>query len=248
MIIKNYKDFLNESSSNIFTITFFNVDAHTNKSTELIYYGTNLDKAKTEFKSASYDDLGSDYGGTIILSKKTSKYEFIGDLEDGYYEMSDFPIEDYYNDKDYYKLIDDGEIEEIDTRTVEPINKKSEELLFDVQDYFKKEYGNLKYNTIIIDNGLEDDDYIEYGRIQLRITDHSENVLNNDRYGTADYYISVVIADKDYTRNKFLASAYERRSNELELSFNSDDNFNDVIDKIKDEIINASEYIKEKHI
>jgi hypothetical protein len=230
-----------------FTHTIYFVTGETEAHTNEIYTGSDYDKALLEFNSADISDV-SDYGGIILLSKITSTYKFIGDLEDGYYEISDFPIEDYYNDKDYYKLIEEGEIEGVDSRDIKPINEKSEELLSDISGYYKREYGNWKYNKIIVDNGKDeyDDDYKEYGCIQLRIADHSENVNNIDKFGSCDYYISVVIADKDKTSMKFLTSMYERRHNEVELKFDSSDTFESIVESINNEIENAKGYILDK--
>ena len=67
-----------------------------------------------------------------------------------------------------------------------------------------------------------------------------------DRYGSCDYYISVVIANYDATKQRFgMANAFERRRNERELVFGEDDNFDGVIEEIdnlieefKQEILN----------
>jgi hypothetical protein len=242
---KKYKDGGNVDK--IFQHTIYFVTGETDDYSNEIYTGSDYDKALLEFNSANNSDV-SDYGGIISFRKITSTYKFVGDLEDGYYDISDFPIEDYYSDTDYYELINEGEIEDVDSRDIKPINEQSDDLLLDVSNHYKKIYGDWKYNTIIVDNGKDkyDNDYEEYGCIQLRIADHSENVKNIDKFGSCDYYISVVIANKNKTSGKFLASMYERRSNEIELNFDSDNTFDEIISEIEENIENGKEYILSK--
>lgn len=237
----------NIEDENIFELTNYIVTANTDTDTKEIYYGTDYERALLEFNSTNNSDIG-EFGGTALLEKKINVYKFIGDLEDGYYEISDFPIEDYYNDKDYYEIISEGEIEVIESKDIKPINEKSDEILQEVEQYYKNKYGRYKYNQITVDNGKDeyDDDYVEYGCIQLRIADHSENVRNIDKFGGCDYYISVVIAQQDKTKSKFLTSVFERRSNEIEINFNEDDNFDDIISAIEEKIENGKEYILER--
>lgn len=226
----------------IFEITTYYVTAHTDSFINEIYIGNDYKRAVSEFNSSNTtEDVGSDLGGTILFQKKTEKYKFVGDLEDGAYDISDFPFEDFYNDKDYYELIEEGEIEDIDSKTVNPVNEKTDELLYDV----RKHYGDSKYNTIVVDNGEEQssDNYQEYGCIQLRIADHSENVKNIDRAGNCEYYISVVIANKDATKGKFAASVYERKRNEVELNFDSNSTFDEIISNIDSAIEKGKKYI-----
>lgn len=235
-------------SDNTVELTIYSVTTETDNDTTFLYNGTDYERAKLEFDSANVSDFDNDNGGFVLFRKQTSKYKFIGDLEDGY-EISDFPIEDYYNDKEYYELIDEGEYEDLENKDVKHINSSSDSILSDIDNYYQKKYGKYKYNKIVVDNGKDehDDDYKEYGCIQLRVSDHSENVNNNDKFGKCDYYISVVIADKNKTKSKFLTSMYERRSNEIELSFNSDNNVDEIISSIEEEIEKAKYYVEEKN-
>lgn len=232
----------------IFEYTTYLVTAETDNDSNPIYTGDDFESAKLEFDSANISEFSNDYGGMVLLRKLTNKYKFVGDLEDGYYEMSDFPIEDYYNDSDYYELIEEGDYEHIDSKDVKPINESSAELLNDVESYYKDIYGKWKYNKIVVDNGKNeyDDNYKDYGCIQLRIADHSENVKNIDKFGGCDYYISVVIANKDKTSGKFLTSIYERRSNEIELKFDSDNTFDEIINEIEENIEVGKDYILDR--
>jgi hypothetical protein len=232
----------------IFEVITYFVSAETDNDSSNIYNGIDYKRAKLEFDSVNIRDFGGENGGFVLFQKRTDKYKFSGDLEDGYYQISDYPIEDYYKDKDYFTIIDEGELENIDSKDVASVNDESDKLLDDVQIYYQKTYGKFKYNKITVDNGKDeyDDDYKEYGCIQLRITNHSENVNNNDKFGNCDYYISVVIANKNLTKDKFLTSIYERRRNEIELTFNTDNSFDEIINEIDSEIANGKLYIAEK--
>jgi predicted RNA methylase len=230
-----------------FQFTTYLVNSHTDTSSEPIYSGTDYELALRKFNSADIDDIGSDYGGFIVFEKRVDKYEFVGDLENGEYEISDFPIEDYYDNEDFYILKEEGEFETIDQKDIEPINKKSDILLYSIQRHYQQVYGRIKYNEIIVSNGKDetDDDYENYGCIQLRIADHSENITNIDKFGECDYYISIVIADKDKTQGAFLSSMYERKMNEVEVRFDSTDSEEDVIYSIDEEIERGRDFIED---
>ena len=231
-------------------LTYYSVTANSDSSTDEIYGGYDFNDAKLEFESANISDFSTEYGGLVLFSKSTNEYEFVYKLDSDYETIEDYPIEDYYKDSDYYNLLNEGEIIDIDNKDVEPLNKTSDDLLNEIENYYKKLYGNYKYNKINVNNGLDDSDekYVDYGTIQLRITNHSENVKNNDKYDSADYYISVVIANKNKTKGKFLVSMYERRRNEIEISFDGDDSLDDVVFQVDEQILEAKEYLKSKYM
>lgn len=233
-------EFLNEFSS-LYELTFYDVVFHTSDSSDVIYFGIDKDKAFDEYKS--FDDIPTKWVNRTDLSVEikscTNKYKFIYELDTEYETIEDYPIEDYYDDSSIYKLVDEGESELIDSRIIEPINKNSEMLLDEVSSYYKNKYGEYKYNNINVYDGDE-----RKGRIQLRISDHTENINNIDRYGSSDCYISVVICDFDVTKQRFgMSNAFERRSNEYEIQFQSDDDFNSVIEVIENQIEECKERI-----
>ena len=245
----SYEDGGEIKNNNEFNLTFYRVSAESDSDSRKLYFGNDYKDAKLEYDSANVSDFPSDNGGLVMFQKYTNKYKFVYELDEEFETIEDYPIEDYYNDSDYYKLIEEGEYDDIENRDVKPINKESDDLLMDVENHYKNFYGSYKYNKISVDNEKDeyDDDYKEYGCIQLRIADHSENVKNIDKFGSCDYYISVVIANKNKTHGKFLASVYERRSNEVELSFDSDDSLDDIIYKIDEKIKEGKEYILDKN-
>jgi hypothetical protein len=231
-------------------LKLYRVMAHSENHIKKLYFGTNYEEAKREFDIANYDDVHENLGGIILLEELDNKYLFVQELDDEIGDsIDDYPIEDYYDDANVYDLIEETYWESIDERDINPINEVSDKILDDVQDYFKNQYGKYKYNTIDVDNGLDilDDNYEYYGCIQLRISDHSENIANIDRFGLCKYYISVVIANRNATKGRFLQSMYERKSNEVELEFDSKDSFDEIISEIEMQIEEAKEYVSESN-
>ena len=119
-------------------------------------------------------------------------------------------------------------------------------MLTDVQLHYKNLYGRYKYNKIPI----RDDEGDELSSINLRISDHTENIFNVDRFNDSDYHISVVISDFDPTKNRFSQiNSFERRiGKEFELKFNSDNQYEEIIGNIDDLIENITEKVKDKYL
>jgi len=189
-------------------LLLYYVFAHGNDYTRNIYTGTNLSQATLEFNSVNLDSFSDDFGGFATLEQE----EYIGE------PAEDFEL--YFDDDATFTPI--GDIEVLHSRTISPANEQSDTLLMDVSIYFSDLYGGIKYHTIELGDKF----------VQLRLADHSENLLNIDRYGAHDYYLSVVIADKNYTSPQHL----DRRSNEKEIYFTSEDSFQHVIETINQTI------------
>lgn len=242
MKILKFSEFINENNKNenLISLTIYYVTFHTSNSADNIYYGLDLEKAKIEFYSDSCvpERMLNNTDMSIEMSKIVNQYEFSydGDIED-------YPIEDYYTDHTVYKLVIEGDFEIIENRSIEAINSKSDELLSDVESYYKKEYGKYKYNII----NVYDNEENYKGCIQLRIADHTENIHNNDRFSSSDCYISVVISNHDKTRKRFgVSNSFERRNNEKELIFDDDFIFDDVILEINETIEEFKNILIEK--
>ena len=201
----------------IFELTTYFITADSDTDSDIIYKGIDFEEAKKEFESADFD---FNSGGIIIFNKKTDKYKFVGDLENGEYEISDFPLEEYYKDKNYYKLYEEGDFESIDSKDIDYVNKKADELLTKVYNHFGK-----KYNIIWLDK----DETIS---LNLRIADHSGKWKNK---GTNDYFLSIVISDKNPTE-KFYKSSPEGLKRDEEEIFRSDATFEEIIDFINNKI------------
>jgi hypothetical protein len=234
----------NINLDNIFELTFYNVVFHTDNSSDNLYNGLNYNDAVYIFEKA---EIPSGYEKrtdmSIEISKQLKKFKFIYELDEDYETIENYPIEEYYNDKNIYKLISEEDYEIIDNKSIEPLNKKSDEILNTVQYYFYKKYGKYKYNHInIYDN---DDNYL--GCINLRITDHTENIFNVDRFGNSDYHISVVISDFDITANRFgMINSFERKRNEYEFKYDSEYTADNIIEEINEKIEEITNDIKNK--
>jgi hypothetical protein len=153
----------------------------------------------------------------------SSNYDVVKNEFDNYEEFTrneNVSLELEYFDGDEWETIESKPIVS---------HKSDEELLSDVDLYFKKKYGSYKYNDVDVF-----DEHGEYfGCINLRISDHTENIYNVDKYAKCDYYLSVVISDQDPTEDRFSQiNALERRKNEIHIKFNSDDGLDDIISKI----------------
>ena len=189
-------------------LLLYYVFAHGNDYTRNIYTGTNISQATLEFNSVNLDSFSDDFGGFATLEQE----EYIGE------PAEDFEL--YFDDTSSFTPI--GDIEVLHSRTISPANEQSDALLMDVSIHFSDLYGGIKYHTIELGDKF----------VQLRLSDHSENLLNIDRYGAHDYYLSVVIADKNYTSPQHL----DRRTNEKEIYFTSEDSFQHVIETINQTI------------
>jgi len=219
------------------SITKFIVTFHTSSETEYLYEGTDESDAMAEFNSFNYGDIPENMQDRddmyVTLESYVDTYKYIGDAD----EYSEYPIEDYYDDDTLYKLIDKSEFETVKKKHIKPINKDSDELLDDVQNYYQKKY-NSKYGKYI---------NIEVGEqcIQLRISDHTENIRNIDRFGSCKFHISAVIANLDKTKNKFrIQNHFERNKNEYELTYTSDDSFDTIISDVNELLEKCINFIK----
>jgi hypothetical protein len=146
------------------------------------------------------------------------------------YDKTDVPKELLHKEGLYVELIrengDDWEI--IALKDLERGNSKSDELLTRVERHYQNLYGGYKYFEI----DVEDNNGEYAGTISLRISDHTQNIYNIDKYGY-DYSISVVIADYDPTEERFgTTNKMERRANEVEMRFTSNDEYGDILEKI----------------
>lgn len=208
------QEFLNEGIGDDLSLMVYYVRFETSNYSEILYKGIDKVRAMAAFDRFDNDLTYYDDNMFVVMEGVVSHYKFIDD------DIMDYPINDYYDDDTVYRLISMDEPEMIERRKVKPPNMDSDELLSDVQDYFRSKYGNRKYNKIMIGDIC----------IQLRIADHTENIMNVDKYGDCDYYISVVVADLDKTLGRYgVQNKMERRVNEYELRYNSGDEFGDII-------------------
>jgi hypothetical protein len=218
------RELIMEAYSGDSSITVYYVRFEASDYSEILYKG--IDKVRAMAAFDGFDDVLTYYDDYmyVVMEGVVTHYKFIEDDD-----IKDYPINYYYNDDTVYKLISTEEPETIEKRKVKPPNRDSDEVLNGVQNYFQMRYGKRKYIKITI-GGIQ---------IRLRISDHTENIRNADKFSYVDYHISVVIADLDKTvgiygnRNK-----RERRNNEFELRYDSGD-------KVADIILSINNFIKE---
>ena len=178
---------------NLFELTIYNVIAGGNNDLDTLYFGTNFNEAEKRYEYADSDDLSDSdkiNGGLVEFQKKIDTYKFVYELDKEYNEeISDYPIEEYYEDRKYYKLIDEKEFETIKekqiigSKEIELENKnKGIDLLDEVVSVFKKKYpryvnaGYITKNSHYFLIPIKDTDKT----IELRISDHSPNLRNID--------------------------------------------------------------------
>jgi hypothetical protein len=137
--------------------------------------------------------------------------------------------------------IEDGEIVDsipMDSFDLGTRETSSENLDYEVRNWLNSEYGRDKYSSY--DNIILGEDKNEKDiTLQIRVKDHSENPRNKGVYSLADYYLSIVIANKNETAERFNSST--------ELYFTGDNNLEDVKEEVSNyiqNIINDSNIVK----
>lgn len=194
----------------------------------------NLEDAQIYFDTTYEYIEGKHKTNTHVKSLQKVSYIVSYTYDTDYETKEDIDEED----KDW-EIID---VDYIDNKKYK-INEKSDDLLGDIEEWFRNEYNSrsYKYHNIVVYYDDEKENS-EQKTIQIRFSDHTENINNIDRYGSADHYISVVISNHDVTKNKYWANGFERRKTEHELMYNSDNNINNI----KEDINNLINQIKEQ--
>jgi len=220
-------------SDNIFELPFYVVRVDYAIDTDYKYEGTDYEKALKEYNSINVRDNESKHEEpTVTLEKKINEYKFIGELDLELEETIEetYPVELYYKDKDVYQSHEEGEPIEYLSKKLRASEASANDLDYEVRQYLNKVYNrehNASYDQIVIGYDKEDpnDNDAREITMQIRVKDHSENPANKQR-STADHFLSIVIANKNETRQRFHSST--------ELYFDGDD----TIDYVKDEVFN----------
>jgi hypothetical protein len=105
---------------------------------ETIYVGNDKKKAYNKYENfnpktdieTKYQDRNDIF---LILQKSTQTYKFVYDLDEDE-SIEDYPLEDYFDEDYYWKLIDEGDWEDIETKDILAVNKKSDDLLKEVEE------------------------------------------------------------------------------------------------------------------
>ena len=178
--------------------------------------------ALSDFNSVNNSDFGryeNSIGLSKYLSEKTLKYKFVGEIEEDE-NIEDYTDERSLKDKTLWKIIEEGDEQTIEVESIERVNKKADELLSEVVNHFGR-----KYNTIYLD----EDETIS---LKLRIADHSGKWKNK---GDDNYFLSIVISDKNPTEDFYKNSAEGLKRSEEEV-FSSDNTFEEIIDFVNEKI------------
>jgi GNAT superfamily N-acetyltransferase len=178
-----------------------------------------------KINNSDFERYENSKGLVKTLSEKTLKYKFVAEIDE------DDNIDDYTDtitlkNKTFWEIIDDGEWNDLESDSVERINEKADKLLSEVYNYYGR-----KYNTIYLD----EDETIS---LKLRIADHSGKWKNK---GSEDYFLSIVISDKNPTEDFYINSS-EGLNREEEEVFSSENTFEEIIKFINEKI----KYYKEK--
>lgn len=178
-----------------------------------------------KISNSDFDRYENSKGLVKTLSEKTLKYKFVAEIDE------DDNIDDYTDtitlkDKTFWQIIDDGEWNVLEEDSVERVNEKADKLLSEVYNYYGR-----KYNTIYLDK----DETIS---LKLRIADHSGKWKNK---GSEDYFLSIVISDKNPTEDFYTNSPMGLNREEEEV-FSSENTFEEIIEFINEKI----KYYKEE--
>lgn len=216
----------------MFSLTTYLVKIARQDWDEILYTGFDEDKAKSEYESASLSDLEDRYHRNtdlqVVLEKKTDSFEFVKQLDEDE-TITDYPIEDFYEDSEVFELVNEGYYEDMAMRPLAPINQKTDEVLYEVQ----KNYDG-KYTTIDLDEGGN-------FSLKLRIADHHGKWKNK---GLEDYFLSIVIAEESATKH-FVTSGPEGISSDEEFYFDSNSSAEEIIEFIDEKIIEFKAEVKE---
>jgi len=191
---------------------------------EELYEGESREDAEITFNSFNPEDHGIE-GIDIKIVWRRDLYTVTPNPEDGE-ELEefllDYPVKECWMDSEAYTII--GDEPEMVTEEKEfgvyYANIKSDELLEKVSAHF-----DCRKYTIIEVGGR---------KIQLRLSNHSENASNIEKYGDeVDYYLSVVIADADaITGSKKEWFELDRPANSEQIYFTSENSEEEIIEAV----------------
>ena len=178
-----------------------------------------------KISNSDFDIYENSKGLVKTLSEKTLKYKFVAEIDEND-NINDYTDTRTLKDKTFWEIIDGGEWNFLEEDSVERVNEKADKLLSDVYNHYGK-----KYNTIYLD----EDETIS---LKLRIADHSGKWKNK---GSEDYFLSIVISDKNPTEDFYTNSPMGLNREEEEV-FSSENTFEEIIEFINEKI----KYYKEK--
>lgn len=175
-----------------------------------------LDEAKAEFDTLKVFEEGRNY----IFRKHTKVLSEIFLDEEG-------------------DIIDDKQLDLVNYY----INENTDKIIELLKEDLEKKY-NIQFNQSF--GRYADYEYDENLKpITIRVADHSENVTNQERFGS-EYSLSIVVANKDSTKNKFgNENAFYRTNKNIEISFGENDDYEIILDQIDSAIEELKDLIEE---
>jgi len=189
-----------------------------------LYEGESLLDAEITFNTWNPEDYGVE-GIDIKIIWRRGVYSVTPNPQDGE-ELEDFlqdyPVKECWMDSEVYTIVGDEPETVTEERNfgVYYANIKSDDLLQKVEAHF-----DCRKYTIIEVGGR---------KIQLRLSNHSENASNIEKFEVeADYYLSVVIADADQiTGSKKEWFELDRPENSHQIYFTSENSEEEIIESV----------------
>ena len=193
-----------------------------------VYDGFDKSEAMRLYEDADtthLEDMLYSYDLSISIEELKETYSFIYELQEDE-ELADYPLVDYYGDCDIWQLEDvDYEIVSHKELGKQILDAGDIETL--IQEKLAKRFGNGSYKA----HGKYNYFTSRKGLTQLRVASHTHNTSNDERFSAnVDYFISIVITDKDPTDDHFYGR--DDRENAETCYFSSKDG----LAKIKEEI------------
>ena len=229
----NYKSFnklFENNNINTFEKSFYTVYITGDDWIDNIYDGYDKNKAYSEFKSIDTSDNRNKYQtASVILEERIQIFEFIGKLDNDETIEDIYPFDDFYNDEEIYSKIEEKHPNIIEEKEIPGTESTSDNNLQEIQTWLKNSYNRDCgfYNSIIL--GFDKDNNNIY--MQIRVKEHSENPRNRRVFSLDEHNLSIVIANKDATKDRF-HSGYE-------LYFDGSDDLDDIKNEIFEYIQNT---------
>jgi len=183
--IKTGKGKMEDGGSFNHYITKYEVTLHSPNDMRVIYFGTDEQDALNEYKWISASDIPEGFYDVVkILQKQTNEYKFVGQLDEGE-AIEDYPLEDYADDEEYWKLVQEGDWKEVAAEGVKTVKEEQEEeesarlkeLRADVEEYITSISSEQKYAAFMQSTYYALIPYLD-GFIQVRVADHHFNMWN----------------------------------------------------------------------
>jgi hypothetical protein len=180
---------------NFFKKTHYRVSVSSADEIESLYVGDDYKEAKVAYDNA--EPITKTYDSGVIIDKRTDTYKHIGGEN---FPIEDYPFEDYWDDEDVYELVDEGEFEEIDNKSILGSEESAIDMEQEIQEHLKDKYGRNYgfYQNIVLGEGEDGDEKT----MMIRVKNHSENPANRSK-SYDDFYLSIAVANNNPTAKRW---------------------------------------------